>query len=417
MLRSMFTAISSLLLNQSYIDVVADNLANANTIGFKASRFSFLDQFTQIESRGSPPTNDIGGVSPIQIGLGTRIGTITPSFTQGALQNTSRNTDLAIQGDGFLIYSNGEAIFHSRDGMLDMDANGYLVHSPTGFRIQGWMAVDGVIDTDDPITGIQLPMGATQAQATANVVMGGNLDATLADGSTFTTTFGVYDSLGGLHSITVTFTHEDPVGTDPLVWTWYATGDTSVSGVTPAVGSKETLVFDSDGQFVSNTDTEITATVLTPDGAAALSFDLDLTDLSQLATDGDVDVFTQDGLAAGSLTTFFVAQDTAEIYALYSNGLQEVVGQLAMSKFLNPSGLVRAGQNMYIEGVNSGVAAIGIPSTGGRGNITTGYLEASNVDMATEFTNMILAQRGFQASSRVITTSDEMLAELVNLKR
>lgn len=412
MLRSMFTAISALNLHQVFMDVIADNLANANTFGYKSNRISFQDQYSQLLSIGSAPTQTVGGVNPIQVGLGTRLGTISAAFTQGSLQATGRNTDLAIQGDGFFVFSNGAGnTYYSRDGLLDLDANGFLVHSATGLRLQGWPAVNGAINTGAAIGDIQLPLGSTLARATTNALLGGNLDSTtplVDDPATpeienqFETAVGVYDSLGVLHSVTLTYTH-----TADNTWSWTASGDGAVgAGV---------LTFDANGQYATGSPGSIT--IPGTGGAAVTTFEVDFSDLSQLATESDVSLFNQDGLAAGDLTTFYISPDTGEIYGLYSNGMQQLVGQMAMARFVNPTGLVHNGQNMYSEGLNSGDPSVGAANTGGRGVVVSGYLEGSNVDMAQEFTNMILAQRGFQASSRIITTSDEMLQELVNLKR
>jgi flagellar hook protein FlgE len=407
----MFTAISALNLHQNFMDVVADNLANANTYGFKSRRISFMDQFAQTLWIGSAPTESMGGVNPAQIGLGARLGAIAANFSQGALQSTGRNTDLAIQGDGFFIYNDGAAQFYSRDGALDMDAEGYLVNAATGMRIQGWMANGAAtIDTGLPLGGIQLPLGTTLARATTAANLGGNLESTLptADDPTtpevenaYSTTFGVYDSLGALHSITVTFTH-----TGNNTWSWSASGD-------GATGTG-TATFDADGQYVSGSGTINLPSI---NGSAAMTFDLDLSGMTQLATSSDISILNQDGLAAGAFSTFYVTPENGEIYGVYSNGMEQLIGQLALASFVNPNGLLRLGQNMYQQGVNSGDPAIGAPGDGSRGSVVSSYLEGSNVDLAQEFTNMILAQRGFQASSRVITTSDEMLQELVNLKR
>lgn len=405
MLRSMFTAISSLNLHQIYMDVVANNLANVNTYGYKSNRVSFQDQFSQTLWDGSAPGDNLGGINPAQIGLGVRLGAISPNFNQGMLQGTGRNTDLAIQGDGFFIYNNLVTQYYSRDGSLELDAEGYLVNGATGQRIQGWMAtVSGTtasVDTGRPIEAIQLPLGATLARATQNATLKGNLDSTFDPADNYDMTMGVYDSLGVLHSINVEFAH-----TADNTWSWTASGD-------GATGSG-TLTFDANGQYVSGSGT---VTVPGTDGAADTTLTLDMGGLTQLATDNDVAMTYQDGLAAGSFSSFFVTPSTAEIYGVYSNGMQQLIGQLAISNFVNPAGLTKVGNNLYQVSANSGDPSIGGAGTGGRGTIAAGYLEGSNVDLGQEFTNMILAQRGFQASSRVITTSDEMLLELVNIKR
>ncbi len=409
MLRSMFTSIGALTLHQTYMDVVANNLANVNTHGFKGSRVTFLDQISEMVAAGAGPTQALGGINPTQVGLGVRLGGTTTNFTQGAMQSTGRVSDMAIQGDGFFIYANGNDRFYSRDGALEMDADGVLVNGATGMRILGWQAQTvsgstGVIDTGLPLSQINIPVNSTLARATTNATLRGNLDSTEPIGGTFTATVGVYDSLGVLHPVTVTYTH-----TAANTWTWAASAGSPAAGV-----GGGTATFNAQGQYVSGTGT---ITIPGSGGAAATTATLDMSNLTQLATGSDVALSNQDGLAAGSLTGFSVISNTGEIFGLYSNGLQERVGQIAMANFINPAGLEHAGQNLFRLGLNSGEAQVGTANTGGRGTVVSGYLEASNVDMAQEFTNMILAQRGFQASSRVITTSDEMLQELVNLKR
>jgi flagellar hook protein FlgE len=393
MLRSMFTAISSLSLHQAFMDVVANNLANVNTYGFKTSRVTFQDQFAQTLWSGSAPSDNLGGINPAQIGLGVRLGVISPTFT------------LAIQGDGFFVYRNAVTNLFSRDGSLEMDSEGYLVNGATGLRIQGWMAtmVGGVptIDVGAALQDIQLPLGATLAQQTTNSQLFGNLDSRAT--SPYQVAIGVYDSLGNLHSVTLTFT---PGAGN--TWTWAASG-TGVSG-------SGNLVFDANGQYVSSTgNVSVAASGIT--GANDFTFTVDMSRLTQLASESDLSMTFQDGLAAGTFSTFFVTPQTGEIVGVYSNGMQRLIGQLALASFVNPSGLLQQGQNLYMVGPNSGDPAIGQAGTGTRGTIAAGYLEGSNVDLGQEFTNMIVAQRGFQASSRIITTSDEMLLEIVNLKR
>ncbi len=407
MIRSMYTAISSLHLHQYFMDVVADNLGNANTYGFKASRFTLQDQFSQVMSVGSAATDTQGGVNPVQIGLGTRVGTSTPVFTQGPLTSTGRTTDLAIQGDGFLIYKGDTTNLYSRDGMLEIDSLGYLVNPATGLRVQGWSVTSGsTVDTGQAIDDIQLPIDTSLAQATENAIISGNLNSTIptsGSASSYNMTFGVYDSLGVMHSITTTYTH-----TGDLAWSWSA----AENGTNVGSGA---LSFDgATGQSLTASGS---VTVPGANGADAATITLDFSTLSQLATESSIAATSQDGLAAGSLTTFVIAPQTGEVYGQFSNGMQQLLGQVALAKFINPSGLVRNGQNLFEMGLNSGEPSIGAAGTGGRGVIVSGHLEGSNVDMAQEFTNMILAQRGFQASSRVITTSDQMLQELVNIQR
>lgn len=408
MLRSMFTAIGSLTLHQSFMDVVADNLSNANTPAYKASHINFQDQISQLMQAGSAPTTDMGGINPIQVGMGVRLGGISPTFTQGAMQSTGRSSDLAIQGDGFLIYTNGATQYFSRDGALTLDADGVIVNGASGMRLLGWMASGSAaaVDTGQPLTEITIPTDSTLARASTLGTLQGNLDSTAASGSAggYNATLGLYDSLGVLQSVTVNFQHPSN-----NTWSWAATSGSPAS----SVGSG-TLTFDTSGQYVSGSGT---ITLPASGGAAAATVTLDMSQLTQLATSNTAALASQNGLAAGSLSGFNVISNTGEVFGVFSNGLQQRLGQIALASFVNPGGLLRTGQSMYRTGLNSGDPKIGAPGMGGRGTLTSGFLEASNVDLAQEFTNMILAQRGFQAASRVITTSDEMLQELVNLKR
>lgn len=405
MIRSMFTAISSLNLHQSYLDVVANNLANANTTGYKASRVLFKDQFAQLMSPGSGPSQDLGGTNPIQIGLGVQLGYISPIFSQGMLQSTGRNMDLAIQGDGFLIYDQGNQRRFSREGSLSLDSSGFLVNSATGLRVQGWQAnAAGAIDTNLPIGNIEIVSNRTLARATSNVVFTGNLSADTAIGGTVVNTMGVYDSLGVLHTATVEYTR-----TGNNAWSWQITSPTGSAG-------SGTLTFTDSGQYSASTVTTAVTIPGSP-GASAIGLNLNQSNLTMLSGPDSAAVSNQDGLPPGTVSDVFITPNEGEVMLVYSNGLREKVAQLAMARFANPTGLMRAGQTTFQQGLNSGEAEIGVPGSGGRGVIAAGYLEASNVDMAQEFTNMILAQRGFQASSRVITTSDEIMQELVNLKR
>lgn len=411
MLRSMFTAVSSLNLHQSYLDVVANNLANANTTGYKATRMTFTDQYSQLVSPGAGPSDSTGGINPIQIGLGVKSGYISPLFTQGMLQSTGRTLDLAIQGDGFFVYDEGAARRYSREGSFSMDAEGTLVNSSTGRRVQGWMVDEnGNVDTNLPPTSITLDTDRAKAQATEKVILGGNLDSTTDLGGTLDSTMGVYDTLGVLHTASVTFTRD---ATDPNKWTWAIT---KVDGNTVTNSGNGAITF-KDGQVDTVTETNPVLIDDTSATGAKATMHLDLNTLTQLAMDTSVTVTSQDGLSAGKVTGLYITPNDGTVFLVYSNGIREQVAQLALARFTNPTGLLSSGDTSFQQGLNSGDPELGCANTGGRGTIASGYLEASNVDMAQEFTNMILAQRGFQASSRVITTSDEIMQELVNLKR
>jgi len=418
MIRSMFTAISSLNLHQKYLDVVSNNLANANTTGYKSSRILFQDQFAQTMSTGSAPSDTLGGTNPTQIGLGVAMGYISGNFTQGTLQSTGRNLDLGVQGDGFFIYGQEAGRRYSREGSMSLDAEGYLVNMATGLRTQGWLSAAGEIDTTATVEDIQIDTTKAIAKVTENVYMGGNLSADTDGGEAVNVTMGVYDSLGALQQVGVRFTRGGVAGTPTNVWTWQVM-DLSVDPPVNGTGDGE-ITFDVNGHIdeanppTVNTDVEIPGSEGSTD---PFPVELDFSKLTQLTSATTATVTSQDGLPTGYVSDVYVSPNDGVVSLVYTNGMVEEVGQVAIARFTNPAGLTRAEDTTFIAGLNSGEPEIGAASTGGRGQIASGYLEASSVDMAQEFTNLILAQRGFQASSRVITTSDEILQELVNLKR
>jgi flagellar hook protein FlgE len=419
MIRSMFTAISSLSLQQKYLDVVSNNLANASTTGFKASRVLSQDQFAQMLSPGSAPTVAQGGINPTQIGLGVSLGYISSNFSQGILQSTSRNMDLGVQGDGFFIYGQDANRCYSREGSMSLDRDGYMVNSASGLRTQGWLTdVNGVLDTNLPVDDIKIVNDKTLAKATANVILGGNLTANIDPAATTPATaiisMGIFDSLGALVTASVKFTRGGTAAVPTNTWTWQVLKADGTTGT-----GDGTISFDPKGQFV--TPVVVNTPIAIPGSAGSVSplspLAINFNNLTQLASASSATLTSQDGLTAGTVSNIFISPNDGVISLVYSNGLSEKVGQVALARFTNPTGLMKGENTTFVTGLNSGDPQIGVASTGGRGAISSSYLEASNVDMAQEFTNMILAQRGFQASSKVITTSDEILQELVNLKR
>lgn len=419
MIRSMFTAISSLNLHQKYLDVVSNNLANANTKGFKASRVMFQDQFAQTLGLGSAPADTLGGTNPTQIGLGVGMGYVSANFAQGTLESTGRNLDLGIEGDGFFVYGQDAGRRYSREGSMGLDADGFLVNASSGLRAQGWMAdATGAVDTNAPVEDIQIDTNQSLAKATENVLLGGNLSANTDGAESVTVTMAVYDSLGALQEAAVQFTRGGVAGAPTNVWTWQVM-DTSVTPPVAGTGTG-TVTFDANGQIDAANPPTVGTAASIPASAGATDptpITLDFTGMTQLTAASSATVTSQDGLAAGSVTDIYISPNDGAISLVYSNGLMQEVGQVAVARFTNSAGLMQGEGTTFLEGLNSGDAEIGAAGVGGRGKIASGHLEASNVDMAQEFTNMILAQRGFQASSRVITTSDEILQELVNLKR
>ncbi len=392
MLRSLFSGISGLRSHQTMLDVTGNNIANVNTTGFKSSQIQFQDTLSQVVQNAGGPQAGVGGTNPAQVGLGVRVAGITTSFTQGASQLTGRSTDMMIQGDGFFVVRKGTETFYTRAGSFDFDATGQMVLPGEGALVQGWAAVNGVVDTNGPLVDLGVPAGAVMnAVATRNAAYKGNLDASAADGTTLTRVVTVYDSTGVERDLQLTFTKA------ATGWSLGATDGTATVPATP-------LTFDANGRLTA-------PTALTVGGVA-----VDLARITGFAGLENVTADTQDGQAAGVLQSFSLNAD-GTIVGSFSNSLKQVVGRIALGGFTNPAGLEKAGGSLFRTTVNSGEAQLGAAGQGGRGTLAGGMLEMSNVDLSSEFTSLIIAQRGFQANSRVITTSDELLQELVNLKR
>ncbi len=415
MMRSLFSGVSGLRNHQIRMDVIGNNIANVNTVGYKSSRVTFEEAFAQLVQGASRPPGDSGnvsgGVNPVQVGLGMNIGSIDLLFTQGNLESTGVTTDLAIQGDSFFVVSDGNQNYYTRSGNFQMDANGRLVASTNGFIVQGKLADNGVLT--DEITDIRLPFGQkSAAQATSAVSLAGNLDGSASVGDTRETTITVYDAMGAQYEMTIEFAKASPTTWD---YTVTVTDGTVVSGDTG------TLTFDNEGRLTA--PVPATNFVFTPDsGAANVDIEIDfgeedtITGLSQFAAPSTAVVKEQDGYTMGDLERFSI-DNTGTITGAFTNGVTLTLAQIVMGDFNNPAGLIRAGDNMYQVSANSGAAVLGFVGEGSQSTITSGALEMSNVDLAQEFTNMITAQRGYQSNARVITTSDEMLQEVVSLKR
>jgi len=423
MMRSLFAAISGLSNHVTYMDVVGNNIANVNTQGYKASRVTFQDMLTQNIAGASAPTADRGGTNPQQIGLGMKLGGVGVLHTQGALQATGNNTDFAIQGNGFFIMKDGQRIFYTRDGAFDVSVNGELVNPTNGFKVQGWTAdTNGTVDLTKPVGSINIPLGQSiSAQESTLVDFSGNLDATVATGTAFSTTIDVYDSLGAAHPVVVTYTKNAA----PNTWDVTATSaDANVNALTVDVdglGGTQ-AVFDATGRLTTaGTAMSIDVDLVTASGAGTtgvtdFTIAVNHDSVTQFAASGQIASTFNNGYSAGQLLTFSVGSG-GDITGIFSNGTTRTLGQVALAAFTNPAGLQRAGSNLFEASSNSGIALVGTPGTGGRGAIGAGVLEGSNTDLAREFTNVVVAQRGFQASSRIIATADEMLESLVNLIR
>ncbi len=528
--------ISGLKTSQTALNVIGDNLANLNTAGFKSSRVNFSDELSQIlRAAQAPITGGVGGKNPIQIGSGTKVASIDVDYSQGSLDPTGRTFDLAIQGDGFFIVTDGTTDSYTRVGAFNLDENNDLVDSATGLKVQGVSstinipvntvvpanattlvdmvgnldsatstgAVNQVItttsafqvagplpatagtalnnvlaNTTNYVTGDTINVtgdetngtdvsatftyGATNdgttlgdlrtfisnnyGSATASIDASGNivltadapgsskLIATLSDGTgntgattfpgfsvtttgsgdVYVTTVPIYDAQGKSYPVTLTFNK-----TAANTWAVAATmkpsdGSVASFGITA-------INFNTDGSFASITGTTA-LTITLPAGAGTQVVNLNLglanafNGITQLSATSSAAAVSQDGYGAGFYLSSSVNAD-GTIEALFTNGQTQTLDQLQLATFANPAGLEKQGKNLLLPSVSSGQAVLRLAGSGSTGTITSGSLESSNVDIAEEFTKLIVSQRAFQANARTITTTDEILQELVNIVR
>lgn len=413
MMRSMFAGVSGLRNHQVRMDVIGNNIANVNTVGYKTSRVTFADALSQTLRGATAPQGNRGGINPQQVGLGVTLSSIDVLHTPGNLQTTGVNTDLAIQGNGFFILGGeGTQQYYTRAGNFNMDTSGRLVYS-NGLHLQGWLAEDdGTINTGQPLTGITLPIGTTiDPNATSKLNLSGNLNSSTPVGESFIRNIQVYDSLGEPHTIQIVFTKT----ANAREWSWQAQDSAGNQIPDPATPAEGTITFDTTGHLPAGTTGSIT-NWSTGTGADVLNIKIDFSAITQLHADESTIAYEQDGYRMGYLDSYRI-DSSGTVIGIFTNGLTKNVAQIAIATFTNPAGLEKLGETMFRTSSNSGEAQINISGVGGAGRITPGALEMSNVDLSQEFTDMIVTQRGFQANSRIITTSDEMLQELVNLKR
>jgi flagellar hook protein FlgE len=420
-LRSMYAGVSGLRSHQAFMDVVGNNIANVNTTGYKSSTVLFQDLLSQTLRGASGPSNGLaGGTNPAQVGLGVRLADISTNLAQGATQLTGRALDFAIQGDGYFIIDAAGTRAYTRAGSFNVDSHGQLV-TPDGALVLGWQAdQNGVINANATVGALRIPVGQTIAPiTTSKVTVGGNLPADAAVGTTINSTITVYNSLGTQVPLRVEFT-KVANGSGSVDWEVRTYSDTTqVSGPTA-------LSFDLNGVLTTGSLTVpasgldgIAGTAGTW-GGSGITLDFgtatDPDRLTGAAVQNSVAALRQDGSPIGALVGFSVGAD-GTISGVFSSGRTQALGQIAMANFANPAGLEKAGGSLLRATINSGEPMIGTPGSAGRGTLAGGSLEMSNVDLAQEFTNLISAQRGFQANSRIITASDELLQDLVNMKR
>jgi flagellar hook protein FlgE len=407
--------------------VIGDNIANLNTNGFKAARVSFGDVLSQSIN---------GGSGSNQIGRGVVVNRVSGSFTQGSFESTGNGLDLAVDGDGFFIVSNGSANYFTRAGQFSLDKEGTVVNTD-GAALQGFLT-----DSTGKVTGtrgdITFSGQNSQANATTNASINVNLNSSDAIQTTaFTlgansdspanydesTTIKVYDNLGAAHDVTMYF---EKTATS----TWdvhYVSEDPTNSSKLIEAATTQTLTFGTDGSLTD--DNSSTAIDLDLGGTTTQSIYFDFgtgtaeltgatgfDGTTQFAAPFSVMKLSQDGYGAGTVASISIGE-SGIITASFTNGQSRVVGQVALAKFLDPASLNKLGRNLYAETYDSGQPVIANPQTSGTGRVLANTLELSNVDLAHEFVKLISAQRAFQANSRIITTTDSIMQELVNLVR
>lgn len=421
MLTSMQTAISGMNANGTDLSVIADNIANQNTVGYKKSTVAFGDVLSQSVT---------GVAGSAQVGRGVYVQEVSPLFTQGSLETSENSLDMAIDGDGFFIVNDNGASYYTRAGNFSIDQEGYIVNAKN-LRLQGYLANAGgeltgttgdlqLIATQSPANmtseaGVSVNLDSTDA-ITATVAdpftLDANGDGVLDDAANYnsSTTLTMYDSLGGGHQVTLYYSK-----TANNNWTVnFAQEDPANAGELLNVGT-QTLTFDSAGSLTATSGSGPTL-VIGGGATASQPIAFDHTGTMQYASEFAVLAINQNGYASGALDSLTIADD-GRMTGIFSNGQTRLIGQIALAKFIAPTELVKLGGNLYGESSDSGQPIVSSPGTSGLGDVSSNTLELSNVDLAQEFVNMITAQRGFQANSRMITVTDELMAEVVNLKR
>lgn len=403
-------ALTGLQADTVALNTIGNNLANLNTTAYKKQTTTFEDLFYQ----------DIGGTGSgdaLQVGVGTKVSGTTSSFLQGSLNTTGNQTDMALNGNGFFVVERGGVQALTRAGDFQTDSSGNLI-TANGENVMGYAATNGTVNAGGSLSALQIPFGATEAaQATGNVSLTTTLDATAATGTSFSSPVKVYDSLGASHDATMTYTKSSPTS-----WTYALTLPAGDATGTP-VNNTGTLTFDTSGKLVSPT-ANITGVGFPglKDGAADLSLNFNVLDaqgnglISQTAGSSSTSATTQDGFAAGAYQSFTVDADGL-ISAQFSNGQTSAVGQLAVANVANTDGLTLAGGNDYLATIASGDLTVGTANSGGRGSIEGESLEASNVDISSEFSELIVAQRAFEANSKTVTTFDQVTESAIGMVR
>ncbi len=427
LLGSFYTGLSGLQANATALNVVGNNLANINTSGFKRGQANFA----QIMS------GTVGGISgagnPIQIGLGTKATEVVANFTQGSIQTTGIQTHLALQGEGFFQVNKDGRDSYTRSGNFGFDQEGFFV-AANGARVQGFLGTqaDGTVDLSGGIEDIQLDLGQSGApSATTLARFITNLEADAATGDSYAASIEVFDSKGVSHQLTLTFTKT----ANTNEWDYLFTFPDGTANPTAPFQPDGQITFDANGNLATLDGTAITDaaaanrtiqfTALTSN-ANDFTFTWDLIEnpatanassfLTNYGLTNNTGTLFQDGFGTGVLQDIDFDQDGTMI-GFFDNGLTLELARVAVATFNNNQGLKQVDGGFFLSTAASGPASIDGEGTGGKGSIISSSLESSNVDIAEEFTALIIHQRGYQSNSRIITTIDQLLQEALNLKR
>jgi flagellar hook protein FlgE len=416
LIGTLTTGVSGVLTNSRALNIIGDNISNVNTTGFKSSKAVFGDLFS---------TSLAGGTLTSQVGKGAQLLGSLQSFEQGAFENSTSALDLAIDGTGFFIVNDGTGNFYTRAGQFRVNENG-LVETLTGEVLQGFEITNGVVGTN--LTDVSLTGAQSQPQATTQFTLGAQLDGSQVAGFTFNSPIQIFNSVGSQDILNVQFTKIATAGNDWGVNFTSSIGTVTGAAVPPAFDA--ILNFDTSGQLVglgggalADVTINLDYTASSPP-AAAQPVIWDLADAT-LASNGDMTAFAtsssnnsviQDGFGSGILIGVAVDFD-GTVAGLFDNGQSQPLFQLGLANFLSPTGLTRLGQNLFAESRLSGQPVISLPETGAFGSVLGNTLELSNVDLADQFVQLIKTQQAFQASARIISTTDDLLTETVNLTR
>ncbi|MBC8287252.1 MAG: flagellar hook-basal body complex protein [Nitrospinae bacterium] len=406
LISSLFTGVTGLSANSEAMGIIGDNISNVNTVGFKGSKAVFSDIFSTILSNGSTTS---------QLGRGTQLQGTIQEFSQGSFESSSNALDLAIDGSGFFVVNNGGGNFYTRAGQFRLNDNG-LVQAITGEILQGQEITNGTVSSS--VSNIDLAGVQSSPEATTTFTLGANLDGSATGATTFTSPVTIFNSVGTQVIASIQFSKVASANS----WTYNIT--TSEGSVTS--GASGTVTFDTSGQLSSpTTDQSIVidySAAATPAATQTLTWDLvgsaGTTNgkLTGFSAESNNNSLVQDGFTTGTLVGLST-NSAGIISGLFNNGQSDQLFQVTMADFLAPSGLTRQGQNLFAESAESGQAVLGTAKTGGFGAIVGQSLELSNVDLAAQFVTMIQTQQAFQASARIITTTDDLLTEAVNLVR